>query len=421
MTIVLRTENLGKRYWLRHSTDTWFHYRAFRDVVAEQARQVWQRICHPGGQAGGAGRDAFWAMRHVAFEVNAGECVGIIGRNGAGKSTLLKLISRITRPTEGRISYNGRIASLLEVGTGFHGELTGRENIFLSGAILGMTRAEIYQKFDAIVDFAEVSRFLETPVKFYSSGMYVRLAFAVAAHLEPDILLVDEVLAVGDAQFQQKCLGKMEAVTREQGRTILFVSHNMSAIKTLCSRALLLDQGGVVDDGRASDVIHRYLHTAQSDRIHQQSWADPATAPGAEFIRLHRVALVTPPEADTLDIRMPLGIEIAFWNTRPDAQLDVCVDVLDSEHQVVFSVFSYSLTAHAGLVTGTMQIPGHFLNDGDYTVTVYFNWGFSTILFELHDVLRFHLVDYRDPALTYYDPWTGAVRPDFLRFPLENV
>jgi lipopolysaccharide transport system ATP-binding protein len=251
--VVIRVEGLGKKYSLHHEQGE--RYTALRDVVARQTKAA-GRLLNPftlAGQLRKAQRQAakerseseeeFWALKDVSFEIRRGERVGIIGRNGAGKSTLLKILSRITEPTTGRVEIRGRVASLLEVGTGFHPELTGRENIYLNGAILGMTRREIRSKFDEIVDFAEVEKFLDTPVKRYSSGMYVRLAFAVAAHLEPEILVVDEVLAVGDASFQKKCLGKMKEVSAGEGRTVLFVSHNMRAIDTLCNSALLLEKG----------------------------------------------------------------------------------------------------------------------------------------------------------------------------------
>ena len=253
---VITVEGLGKRYRIRHQQQGQ-RYVALRDVLAATLASP-LRWFSRGGPPARPGIEDFWALKGVSFDIDQGEVVGIIGRNGAGKSTLLKILSRITEPTQGRVTLRGRVASLLEVGTGFHPELTGRENIFLNGAILGMARTEIHRKFDEIVAFAEVETFLDTPVKHYSSGMYMRLAFAVAAHLEPEILVVDEVLAVGDAEFQKKCLGKMRDVS-QGGRTVLFVSHNMAAVQALCSRAIWLDRGAVAHDGDVDDCIGRYL------------------------------------------------------------------------------------------------------------------------------------------------------------------
>jgi lipopolysaccharide transport system ATP-binding protein len=254
---VIRVENLGKKYVIDHQKQE--RYSTLRDAMANRARALAQKPLQYLAQRRTASpQEEFWALKDVSFEIKQGDRVGIIGRNGAGKSTLLKILSRITEPTTGRICINGRVASLLEVGTGFHPELTGRENIYLNGAILGMSKVEIKRKFDEIVDFAEVEKFLDTPVKRYSSGMYVRLAFAVAAHLEPEVLIVDEVLAVGDVQFQKKCLGKMEEVGKE-GRTVLFVSHQMAAIENLCQRAVLLEQGRSIADDKTKIVISKYL------------------------------------------------------------------------------------------------------------------------------------------------------------------
>src|SRR5262245_16133485 len=257
--VVIRAEGLGKKYIIGHEIKR-ERYTALRDVAARVARNVWKRAV--GAARGraivrGEATEEFWALKDVSFEVKRGEVLGIIGRNGAGKSTLLKILSRITEPTEGRVTITGRVASLLEVGTGFHGELSGRENIYLNGAILGMKRAEIRRKFDEIVAFAEIEKFLDTPVKRYSSGMYVRLAFAVGAHLQPEILLVDEVLAVGDAEFQRKSLGKMNDVAKK-GRTVLFVSHNLGAIRRLCSRAYLFESGKVIFSGNVDAALRAY-------------------------------------------------------------------------------------------------------------------------------------------------------------------
>src|SRR5450631_1369423 len=262
MSPVIKVENLSKRYFISHQKRE--PYLALRDVIATSARRFGHRLTHlfSGERSPSATtREEFWALKDVNFQLSQGESLGIIGRNGAGKSTLLKILSRITEPTAGRITLRGRVASLLEVGTGFHPELTGRENMFLNGAILGMGRAEIRKKFDEIVDFAEIEKFLDTPVKRYSSGMYVRLAFAVAAHLEPDILIVDEVLSVGDAQFQKKCLGKMEDVSKNQGRTVLFVSHQMGTIAQLCDKSILLKKGKIISIGQTNKVIENYINS----------------------------------------------------------------------------------------------------------------------------------------------------------------
>jgi lipopolysaccharide transport system ATP-binding protein len=253
---IIRVENLGKKYIIGHQKQE--RYLALRDAIANGAKSAGRKLLKPWGKREpNAADEEFWALKDVSFEIKRGDRVGIIGRNGAGKSTLLKILSRITEPTKGSIRIKGRVASLLEVGTGFHPELTGRENIYLNGAILGMSKAEIKRKFDEIVAFAEVEKFLDTPVKRYSSGMYVRLAFAVAAHLEPEILIVDEVLAVGDTQFQEKCLGKMEDVAKE-GRTVLFVSHNMGATRALCKRGILLSKGTILVDDSIGNAIHYY-------------------------------------------------------------------------------------------------------------------------------------------------------------------
>jgi len=273
---IIKVENLSKHYIISHKQDSTnkLKYKTIRDTLVEGANSISQRLVAPSHkQTFNPKREEFWALKDVSFEVKQGDRVGIVGRNGAGKSTLLKILSRITDPTSGKISIKGRVASLLEVGTGFHPELTGRENISLNGAILGMSKMDIKRKFDEIVAFAEVEKFLDTPVKFYSSGMYVRLAFAVAAHLEPEILIVDEVLAVGDIRFQKKCLGKMEEVGKE-GRTVLFVSHNMSTVSHLCNRAILLESGSLSLDSSAEKVISVYLENSykvsQNLPLHQR-------------------------------------------------------------------------------------------------------------------------------------------------------
>jgi len=265
MSTVISVENLSKKYIIGHQKQR--RYTALRDVMVQGFKNAMHSLRHPGSYKNKEQTsEEFWALKEVAFDIKEGDRVGIIGRNGAGKSTLLKILSRITEPTTGKIKIRGRVASLLEVGTGFHPELTGRENIYLNGAILGMSKIEIKRKFDEIVSFAEVARFLDTPVKRYSSGMYVRLAFAVAAHLEPEILIVDEVLAVGDAEFQRKCLGKMSDASRD-GRTVLFVSHNMEAIASLCSKGIMLKSGMVAHAGTAQETI-AYYNQGMADNYH---------------------------------------------------------------------------------------------------------------------------------------------------------
>lgn len=262
---LITIDNIGKKYRITHSQDGRSNYVALRDVLSDTAKKITGKVMHPfkKKERGRPAAEDFWALRNISFDINPGDRIGIIGRNGAGKSTLLKVLSRITEPTEGRITMRGRVASLLEVGTGFHPELTGRENIYLNGAILGMSRREIDRKFDEIVDFSGVEKFLDVPVKRFSSGMYVRLAFAVAAHLESEILLVDEVLAVGDAEFQKKCLGKMDDISKNSGKTVFFVSHNMGAIASLCNRGIILRDGHLVFDGPAQESISSYMSFLQ--------------------------------------------------------------------------------------------------------------------------------------------------------------
>ena len=336
--IVIRSEGIGKKYLIGHEAQR-ESYVALRDVIARSARNAWRmaadmargRIVVPGDTV-----EEVWALKDINFEVRRGEVLGIIGRNGAGKSTLLKILSRITEPSEGRVTIKGRVASLLEVGTGFHPELTGRENIYLNGAILGMTRSEIKRKFDEIVAFAEVERFLDTPVKRYSSGMYVRLAFAVAAHLEPEILIVDEVLSVGDAEFQKKSLGKMQDVAGH-GRTVLFVSHNMGAVKALCERGILLSGGNVKCDGLAEVVIEEYLRGAQEITKHQ--WRSDAGI-GDENARLFGIRVVSKRDATNVflssaDTNIEIDVEIA----EPRPGLCIGFDLVDEDGTVAFRAY----------------------------------------------------------------------------------
>ena len=343
--------------------------------------------------------------------------LGIIGRNGAGKSTLLKVLSRITRPTEGRISLRGRVGSLLEVGTGFHPELTGRENIFLGGAIHGMSRPEVRKKFDEIVGFAGVERFLDTPVKRYSSGMHLRLGFAVAAHLQPEILLVDEVLAVGDAEFQKKCLGKMNDVA-EEGRTVVFVSHNLVAVRNLCSRVIWLQHGRVVEDGNASEVASLYQKSAFSGKT-EHIWNDKLTAPGNGMVRLRRM-MTRPNGASTSDplyIESPFLIEVEYWNLVPNQRLHITLHLLTEEGVVAFSTSSFSnsdtrdQSMNVGLYKSVCHIPGNLLNTGTYRVVLLVVKDQSTVVYRSDDVLTFDVAELGEQRGAWYGKEPGVVRP----------
>jgi lipopolysaccharide transport system ATP-binding protein len=366
--IALRTVGLGKMYHIGAKRE---QYGTLRDTLAKAARRPIESIRHPG--AATATSEELWALRDVNLEVKQGEVLGIIGRNGAGKSTLLKVLSHITEPTEGRVEIRGRVASLLEVGTGFHAELTGRENIRLNGAILGMTRVEVRRQFDEIVEFSGVGRFLDTPVKHYSSGMYVRLAFAVAAHLNPEILIVDEVLSVGDAEFQKKSLGKMKEVAGG-GRTVLLVSHNMQAIRSLCDNAIEIGAGRVINSGEARLVVADYV-TQQADTVAAATW-EPGTGPGDDELRLVRVEVLGPTGevANHINTEAPLRLRFEFDLGRIDPSLCVGFDLVSGDGTVVLR--SYQTDAaqeewpklHLGRNSISCTIPAGLLNDGPYLV-----------------------------------------------------
>jgi len=335
----------------------------------------------------------FWALKDINLEVRQGEVVGIIGRNGAGKSTLLKILSRITPPTIGKITYNGRIASLLEVGTGFHRELTGRENILLNGSILGMKRAEIAKKFDEIVAFAEVEKFIDTPVKFYSSGMYVRLAFAVAAHLEPEILVLDEVLAVGDASFQKKCLGKMGDVAK-QGRTVIFVSHNMIAINSLCQRAVLLKSGCMVKEGAVSSVVTAYLG-AGVNQTETVEWQTPDKAPGTDELRVTRIHVSSDGSNGTHipTMQTPLKVETDYWILRADVQLHLTYHLLNEQGIVVLTTGSGAARRARGHYRGSFTLPANLLNSGGYSLNLLIVKNENQVVFTQESIMNFSIVD----------------------------
>ncbi|MFX0199814.1 MAG: ABC transporter ATP-binding protein [Candidatus Hodarchaeota archaeon] len=378
MSAIITVENISKKYIIRHQMQE--RYVALRDILSNKAKGAFKMLWHPlsGFDPSDPGREEFWALKEINFEVMQGDRLGIIGHNGAGKSTILKILSRITEPTIGRICIKGRVASLLEVGTGFHPELTGRENIFLNGAILGMTRKEIKKKFDEIVDFAEVEKFLDTPVKRYSSGMYVRLAFSVASHLEPEILVVDEVLAVGDAAFQKKCLGKMDDVSKE-GRTVLFVSHNMGAVQSLCTRAILLENGTLKKEGDVYSVVRYYL--AGENTGEDTVWL--ASRHGArsknDILTPLRLALLDRngnPLPSTVRRDEEVYVELEFDLHQQDNALTIGISVFDQRGFHLFRSLhtdtyeSLESKLRVGRNRIRMRMPMEILNEGDYSVVL---------------------------------------------------
>jgi lipopolysaccharide transport system ATP-binding protein len=361
---IIRVENLGKKYIIDHQQAE--RYTALRDVIANSAKSLLRPFQTVNSQLStlNSPHEEFWALKDVSFEIKQGDRVGIIGRNGAGKSTLLKILSRITEPTTGRITINGRVASLLEVGTGFHPELTGRENIFLNGAILGMGKEEIKRKFDEIVAFAEVEKFLDTPVKRYSSGMYVRLAFAVAAHLEPEILIIDEVLAVGDLRFQKKCLGKMQDVSEREGRTVLFVSHGMATVRKLCSRALLLEGGLIKIDGDVNEGIDCYLQNDLTSNSFQKKldYKKPCVVE-VSICDAYETTVETINGKDKYHLRLKVfsngATELAFGFTLFNSEDIGIISGLTSD---------YIEGIPSGLSEMVIALPTHLLHPGQYRV-----------------------------------------------------
>lgn len=397
--------SLGKRYPIGRARP---HADSLRDALARRIRRT--RQPSPGAAT-------IWALQDASFDVVPGEVVGVVGRNGAGKSTLLKILSRITEPTTGSVALRGRVGSLLEVGTGFHPDLTGRDNVFLSAAMLGMDRRTVRDRFDAIVDFAGVAPFIDTPVKRYSSGMYLRLAFAVAAHLEPDVLLIDEVLAVGDAEFQKKCLGRMRHVSAE-GRTVLFVSHNLPAVRTLCGRALLLERGRIAVDGPASEVVDRYL-AAIGDAVAVRAWG-PADAPGSDAMRLRAVAARAADGGALADLTTdtPFRIDIEYDVVQDEARVGLTIYLMDAEERCVFTTLNnreprwYGRGMPRGTYRTSCAVPAGLLNNGVFTVWLNLfgpHFGGNELL---RDVLRLEVGDGATLRHDYFGPFLGVVRPD---------
>jgi lipopolysaccharide transport system ATP-binding protein len=413
---IIEVENVSKRYKLGE-----FNVRTLGEEVEQFFRRLRRKNKEDGVAHALAESSEFWALKDVSFSVQPGEVVGIIGRNGAGKSTLLKILSRVTEPTSGEIRIRGRVASLLEVGSGFHPDLTGRENIYLNGTILGMTKAEVKAKFDEIVAFAETEKFLDTPVKRYSSGMYVRLAFAVAAHLEPEILIVDEVLAVGDAGFQKKCLGKMHNVSAKEGRTVLFVSHNMTAVASLCGRAILLTEGTISMSGAVKEVTNRYLAPmAERDEGLERVWRDIYSAPGNERIRIHRVTILQDTDKPYSPIEMGVAFRIIveYWNLVEGTTLILNLVLFTTDGAPVFESVTtedpdWSARPHQrGLFRSTCFVPGDLVNAGNFMIQLIF---FDDKLLQLFDFTEAAIVSVHDTTprskLAYYGRFVGSIHP----------
>lgn len=425
---IIEVENLSKLYRLgligatelRESLGRWWYKIRGKEELAHKI-SVKHLMIAPDDPQAGPESNTIWALKDVSFSVQQGEILGIIGRNGAGKSTLLKILSRITEPTEGRAIIRGRTSSLLEVGTGFHPELTGRENVYLNGAILGMRKSEINRKFDEIVAFSEIEKFIDTPIKRYSSGMYVRLAFAVAAHLEPEILLVDEVLAVGDVVFQKKCLGKMGEVAKE-GRTVLFVSHNMPSITTLCRRAILFSSGILISDGDPLEVTQEYL-SSTIERNSIKEWADPLSAPGSDLLRLKSVKVMNSDFKENSVFLMDdaILIEICYWVLKPVMGTNVGYHLFNSKGDFLFVSVDYhdaeweDKLKEAGIYKSICRIPNSLLNKGIYTLHVALSRAsaLTTELF-LENVVSFEVRDVGESIVRgeYRGDWSiGLLRP----------
>ena len=407
---VVLVEKLSKRYMLTHRLNQGggFHrYQRFSDALVSAIRAPFRR--QPKPDAPDAAREEFWALQDISFEIGRGEVVGVIGRNGAGKSTLLKILSRITEPTGGRVEIDGRVASLLEVGTGFHPELTGRENIFLNGAILGMTRGEIKKKFDEIVAFAEVEKFLDTTVKHYSSGMYVRLAFAVAAHLEPEILIVDEVLAVGDAEFQKKCLGKMQDVSTQEGRTVIFVSHNLTAVQVLCGKAIYLKSGRLAGIGPVENMVADYLQDIHLNDPSEKE-GPVKLGPVLELTRFKfnpNPAVSGQPVEFTLELNASARVRLAEMAILIYSNLGVRVAILDLRPH---GIENFTIDSSPLLLRGTIHsLP---LVEGDYQMGLYV--AYDAISENFFDLARLQLTA---PAQGAHVPYPaihrGLVEVDF--------
>jgi len=402
---VLKVEKIFKQYELGQvSTGTMAHdfNRWLHKIRGKE--DPYLKITEKNTRDEQGGSKFVWALDDISFDVHQGDVLGIIGRNGAGKSTLLKILSNVTAPTKGNIKIKGRIASLLEVGTGFHPDLTGRENIYLNGAILGMSKKEIKSKFDEIVAFSGVDKYIDTPVKRYSSGMYVRLAFSVAAHLEPEILIVDEVLAVGDAEFQRKCLGKMKEVS-QNGRTVIFVSHNLVAVKSLCTKGIVLEQGKLVFNGTADEAVEHYMRTSVGNLNPIVAFNSPDIALGNDLIKLKSIAV----NPNRPQISTSFSIEFAFWNFMSVASFNVAFDIIDVLGEVVFGS-GFTFTSKNNVAEAFCTIPADLMNDGIYSMHVYIHTADRQSICNFADIISFEIIDNKR-NYAYFGKINGAVRP----------
>ena len=425
MPPVIKVSNLSKQYRLgqvgtgtiSHDVNRWWH-------KVRGKEDPYLKIGESNDRTVKGESDYVWALKDINFEVEQGEVLGIIGRNGAGKSTLLKILSRTTSPTTGSVKLKGRVASLLEVGTGFHPELSGRDNIYLNGAILGMTRQEIKRKFDEIVDFAGVERYIDTPVKRYSSGMYVRLAFGVAAHLESEILIVDEVLAVGDAEFQKKCLGKMKEVSEGQGRTVLFVSHNMAAISNLCNRSIFLRNGQKYSEGVTDKILKEYISYGRQSKAELTNEDEIFTSSNSDFVGFNAIRIKSEDQiTNSINISRDVVIEVEFEVLINGIEIYPSFHLLDDMDTCIFASFNgTSATANSdnffgkklckGIYKSSMIIPGNFLNEKTYRINAFLipNNDMSSIV-AVYDILEFKITDDGEMRKEYTGNWVGLIRP----------
>jgi lipopolysaccharide transport system ATP-binding protein len=410
--IILKAENISKQYrlgqvgtgTLSHDLNRWWHQLRGKE-------DPYLKIGDTNDRSTKGSSDYVWALQDINFEVERGEVLGIIGKNGAGKSTLLKILSKVTAPTTGSIKSRGRIASLLEVGTGFNGEMTGRENIFLNGAILGMTKKEIASKIDEIIEFSGCERYIDTPVKRYSSGMTVRLAFAVAAFLEPEILVIDEVLAVGDAEFQKKAIGKMQDISREGGRTVLFVSHNMAAVKSLCTRGIVMENGRVVFDGKIDDSIDRYISIDQMDDVYPKFFDQNSGIYGNNIVRLNSVEIISTSNESFFTIKEELLLKINFSTYKNIENFNLAINFKSlTDDVVIFSQITPVKFSLTGDYISELILPANFLNSKMYCIDLHFVSN-NVSLLTVSNFANLELLDFRD-GINYYGEWAGYIRPD---------